>query len=148
MPISKYQSSKAKMVVFFGAPDPSLLFILGNLQKPPFPWWAAKWMTGVSFPATQRAVEAVLVSVLVIQPFHISFFHLSCVHPYEQQHSSQVSGCWWTVLKIPFADSTENVSEEFNFRRRICSYIIKILFLTLEVRALPTILCSPQSHPL
>lgn len=36
-------------------------------------------MTEVSFPGTQRAVEPVLVSALVIQPFHIT--PLSPIYP-------------------------------------------------------------------
>lgn len=124
-------------------------FYLGEPTIPHFPQWGGGRTTGVSFPATQRAVEPVLVSTLVIQPFHTT--PLSSTSP-EFTHTGsriggQVCGCWWTALKIVFADPTKKVSEEFNFRRKICSCIMKMLLLTLEVSAFPTILCSPHSHP-
>lgn len=147
--VSKCQSLNPKEVVFSKAPAPSLSFTLEDLHAPSFLWWGGRKTTGVSFPATQRAVEPVLVPTLVVRPFHIT--PLSSTSPQfthtGRKTGSQFCGCWRTALKIVFADSTKKVSEEFNFRRKICSCVIEMLFLTLEVSAFPTILWSPQSHP-
>lgn len=110
-----------------------------------FPQSGGTRTIGASSPAAQRAVEPVLVSTSVIQPFHFTPF--SSTSPKFTHTGSQQRGCWWTALKIVFADSAKKVSEEFNFRRKICSSIRKMLFLTLEVSAFPTGLCRPQSHP-
>lgn len=51
-------------------------------------------MTGVSFPATQRAVEPVLVSALVLQPFHIT--PLSSIYP-EFTHTGSSTAARFVV---------------------------------------------------
>lgn len=123
-----------KVVVFFGAPDPSLLFILENLQKFPFLPLRRQMNDRIIFSRNTESCGASACFCLSHSTisYYTSFFHLSCIHPYGQQHSSQVCGCWWTALKIPFADSMENVSVEFNFRRKICSCIIKCYFWPLK----------------
>lgn len=128
--VSTCQPLNPKEVVFSRAPAPSLPFTLENLHTHPFPQWGSRRMTGVSFPATQRAVELVLVSTLVIGPFHIT--PLSSTYP-EFTHTGgrtdrQVCGCWWTALKIVFADSTKKSKKNFISEEKCVAILQKCYF--------------------
>lgn len=125
--VPKWQPLNPNEVVFSRAPAPSLPFTLQNLHTHPLsPSGEAQEQQEHLLQQHRELWKLVLVSTLVIQPFH--FTPLSSTSPEFAHAGSQEWGCWWPALKIVFADSAKEISEEFNFSRRICSCVIKCYF--------------------